>query len=225
MRVFYDIQIRDINKLLIGLLVFEIFLVIIHITSLLVFGRVSPFFHLDVEANLPSWFSSTQYLLIGIIFLVRSQQSTSVPYPSHRFFILLFFGFMLLSMDEAAQFHETLNGFLLKKFDWAPSFKGGNGVWIFIYGLIGVVLLHKTFRDILGLWNHNRRQTTIMTLGLAMLAFGSVGLEIFSYEFLKNGATPLLDVIEPAVEEFFEMFGVSVILYGALLLLIDKTDT
>ncbi len=222
MKIFYDLNVKDINKLFVGLFIFEIFLVIAYVGGLLL-DHPTKFFNFNGEANLPSWFSSTQYLLIGLVFLVKRDQCNTNVSPSRFFFLMGAIGFIFLSADEAAQVHETMNG-VIQNVNWLPRFKGGNGIWIFIYGLFGLALLLYTFRDIFRMWQRYRRQTSIMVIGFIILVIGSAGLEAFGYEYLSSRLTPLAFMFEAAGEEFLEMLGVSIILYGALLLLLDKDE-
>ena len=58
---------------------------------------------------------------------------------------------------------------------------------------------------------------------------GEVGFEIVGYLFLRTTTSGLLYDLEVAVEEFFALAGVSLILYGVLLLLMkiqndDKSE-
>ena len=51
---------------------------------------------------------------------------------------------------------------------------------------------------------------------------GGVGLEIISYQFLREDETSLFYIVEVAFEEFLEMLGASLILYGAILFSSEK---
>jgi len=62
-----------------------------------------------------------------------------------------------------------------------------------------------------------------MAIGMGFVVLGGVGLEAIGYQFLRSGSTPLLYSAEVALEEFLEMSGASVTLYGAILLLLYKS--
>ena len=211
--------VQGAKKLLVGLIAIEILFVLIFVTDSLLGlpGTVHRHFSLDLEANIPSWFSSIQLFLIGLLMSLVSRQR-NVRYPPPVFLLIIGLGFIFLSMDEAAQVHERLTR-ILTGLGWTLAlFKGGHGGWILPYFIIGSVLCLLGFRNFVTMWNCFRRETFIVTMGMGMLLFGAMGLEIASYQFLRSGTTPLLYQGEVALEEFFEMSGASVILYGTILL-------
>lgn len=179
-------------------------------------------FDLDGEQNLPAWFSSVQLFLIGVVFWLKSRQCNTGEAPSSLFFLLVGLGFIFLSADEAASIHEQVSA-ILKKNTSMPRFKDGNGIWIFVYGTLAVALAFANFRPVVAMWSRYRRETRIMTAGMGLLALGAVCLEIVGYQYLRTGTTPMLYALEVAFEEFFEMCGASITLYGALLLLLNDS--
>lgn len=208
---------RDAKKLFFGLLVFEIFLVIAYLVIKFNFSY-KLFFDLDGEGNLPTWFSSIQLLFVGQIFLLKSVQSDINQSVSRFFHVFVCVFFVFLSMDETAQFHETLNR-NISFIKLLPRFKGDNGIWIYVYGLIALIIANIFLKDIVGMWRTYTKPFLLMTLGILIVLFGGVILEIVGYQFLHSGRTPVLAIIEVACEEFCEMFGVSIVLYGALAML------
>jgi hypothetical protein len=221
MRLNYDFTAQHAKQLFVGLVVIEIMLVVAYLAGVSL-GHPTKFFDLDGESNLPAWFSSMQLLLISqVIFLKAYQQDIAIE-PSRWFWLLGSVGFMFLSADDAAQIHETL-GRVLAHVVWLPRFKMGHGVWIFIYVFIGMIVLALTAREFSAMWNRYRRATVLMVAGVALAIAGGVILEIVSYQYLRSGSTPQLYVLEVAFEEFFEMLGASITLYGAILLLIGES--
>lgn len=222
--IHFKITAENAKSILIGLVLFEICLIAIYLTGNFI-GHPTIFFNLDGEANLPAWFSSMQFLLIGQIFYLKSQQPNPKNLPSHFFLILIAAGFIFLSVDEAAQVHETLSG-VLKRSTSMPRFKDGNGVWILPYVLIGSFAFYKLYSEVIVMFSRFRKESIIMASGMIMIAFGAVALEIISYQFLRSGSRENQFIIEVAFEEFFEMAGASLVLYGALLFLIkDAKDS
>jgi len=225
MRLYCDFTVRDANKLLIGLILFELCLVLIFAADTLLGSpslSIKQLFDLDGEGNLPAWFSSVQLFLIGLVFLLRSRQPDPVHSPSPLFLLMVSAGFIFLSADEAASIHEKIS-VLFKHVEWMPRFKGDHGLWVFIYTFIGLILLLANFRTLASMWNRYRHATSIMAIGMVFVLFGVIGLEAISYQFLRDGSTPLLYSAEVALEEFLEMSGASVTLYGAILLLLHDS--
>ena len=223
MRLSFDFSVRDATKVFFGLIFLDLCLVSIFAAAILL-GSPSwrILFNLDREGNIPAWFSSVQLFLTGMIVLLRSREIDPGHSPSRLFFLAVGTGFIFLSADEAASIHETI-GRALIHVEWMPRFKGGHGIWIFVYALIGLILLLACFRRLAAIWNRYRHATSIMAMGLGFALLGAVGLEAISYQFLRSGSTPLLYLVEVALEEFLEMSGASIMLYGALLLLLEDS--
>jgi hypothetical protein len=225
MRLYCDFTVRDANKLLFGLIFFELCLVLIYAADTLLGSpswSIQQLFDLDGESNIPAWFSSVQLFLIGLIFLLRSRQTNPDHSPSPLFFLMVSTGFIFLSVDEVVSIHEKIS-VIFKHVELMPRFKGDHGVWVFIYALIGLILFVATFRSLAAMWNRYRHATFIMAIGMGIVVLGGVILEVISYQFLRGGSTPLLYSAEVAIEEFLEMSGASVTLYGAILLLLHES--
>ena len=214
----------DASRLLWGLIFFEICLVLIFAADA-VFELPRPLhklFSLDREVTIPAWFSSSQLFLIGIIFLLSANRSGKHEVVPARFLLLVGIGFIFLSMDEAAEFHENITR-TLRHLEWVPQFKGGRGVWIPIYLSIAMILLVTNLRAVVTFWKTYRREALIILSGLLVYLLGAVGMEIVSYLFLRQEASTGLYQTEVAFEEFFEMAGCSVILYGTILFAISDS--
>jgi hypothetical protein len=94
---------RDLTlDVLRGLIAIEVLLVIAHVVSdYAVGGRI---FLVTSESNVPTWFSSTQFILVAVacMWLWRSSLRPD------RYWLLLGFVFLLFSLDEIAMFHERI---------------------------------------------------------------------------------------------------------------------
>ena len=166
-----DYTIRDIKKLIAGLIVFELCLVLIFAADTLLgspIGVVHTLFDLQAERTIPAWFSSIQLFLIGLIFLLKGYRLDKDHSPSPLFLLMVGVGFVFLSADEAASIHEKI-AYVLKRFEWVPSFKGNRGIWIFVYALSGLILLLATFREVVALWNRYRRATKDLSGAISRL--------------------------------------------------------
>lgn len=178
-------------------------------------------FYLDKEANIPAWFSSMQLFLIAVVVVIAAFADDTESKPSHWFFSLIAFGFIFLSVDEAAFLHEQFS-FRLTKLDWMPGISGDRGSWIVLYAAIGGVVVLANIRNIVACADRFRKEAMVAGLGAAVFLGGAVGAEIVSYEFTAREASDLNYVIQVAIEEFLEMLGATVMLYAALLLLAKR---
>lgn len=214
----------DARSLFWGLIFFEICLVLIFAADA-VFELQRPIhklFSLDREATIPAWFSSIQLFVIGILFLLSANRSAKHEVIPARFLLLVGIGFIFLSMDEAAEFHENITR-TLRHLEWVPKFKGGRGVWIPIYLSIAMILLVTNLRAVVTFWKTYRREALIILTGLLVYLIGAVGMEIVSYLFLRQGDSSGLYQTEVAFEEFFEMAGCTIVLYGTILFAISDS--
>jgi hypothetical protein len=174
-------------------------------------------FDLDGEATVPAWFSALQLAVIGFLFVLKALQPSST---TPKLLMTLGAGFLFLSADEAASIHENLSPVLAGRGEWLPRFRFDHGVWIFVYLAGATAVLLPFRRQLTALWRQHRSEASIMATGMALALAGGVGLEIIAYQFLGATLTPRLYPIEVAAEEFLEMVGMSVVLYGSLLMLL-----
>jgi len=208
---------KDARKLVISLILFEVFLAVVYLIEIeRISWTIGSMFNLDGETTIPAWFSSMQLLLIGILFLSSGSwpQRHLIVFP--HFLFIVGIGFIFLSMDEAATIHEKINH-ILKSIEWIPSFKGGHGIWILVYLSIAIALSVIGGRTIISFFKVYSRYAVIMLLGATIFLIGAVGLEIISYQYLRVAEHSHIYKLEVALEELFEMAGASIILYGTIL--------
>jgi hypothetical protein len=207
---------KEAGRLLRILVLFELFMVMVFILDA-AWGVESPIhklFNLDSEANIPSWFSACQLSWVGLVFVVLWNDARKRDADHRVVLLLLGLAFLFLSMDEAAQFHEKLSH-VLRHIEWVPQFKGG--IWIPIYLLIAALMGFAYRHSFIAMWRAHPREAFLMIGGFAIILIGGVGMEGFAQVFLKDGLHPILYKTEVVFEEFFEMVGASILLYGSLL--------
>jgi len=226
MAIQIDFTEHDAKKLLFGLIFGEVCLASIFVVESLL-GKPVPEIHalldLDGEANIPAWFSSIQLFMVGALLLLIRRGGNARYLPSRLFQRIVGLGFLFFSLDEVAMIHERITE-SLKHLQWIPHFKGGHGIWIPLYFTIGVVVSFAMYRDIRTMWRYFRRQTAIIVTGFTMYVAGAVVLETIGYEFLDAVPIKYIGGAEAVLEEFLEMSGVSVILYGVILYALRTTD-
>lgn len=216
-------------KLFIGLVLIEITFVIGYFAAAVIpINKLYKIFNLDGESTIPSWFSSMQLFLIGLIFWTKSIQPNNFPFIPPIFFRAVGAGFIYLSADEACQFHEKI-GNTLRVIDNGtnviPHFEGGNGhgFWLLPYFLIVISLVLIFVKDIIAFFKYYKHSAIVMICGLSISILGAVGFEIIGYG-LRDSNQFLPYIFEVAAEEFFEMLGFSLFLYGATLMLIGEKN-
>ena len=176
---------------------------------------LNPLFDLDGEGNIPAWFSSAQLLLIALTLWTANRFRRREPLPPRRFVNLLAAGFLVLSLDETAQVHETITGVIGSRYaDWVPHLVSSHKAFA-VLATVGVFWVMKTFyKDARAAWRWSRRECTICLLGVSIVLLGGSLIEAIGYLYLQKG-TPAYH-IEVSFEEFFEMLGETLILRAVL---------
>ncbi len=178
-------------------------------------GPLAELLDVNRESSIPTWFSSTQLFVIGAALLLMARtarRDDGVPGTFAMSGLL----FVALSLDEGAGVHERIsNGARALGLDWL-LFEGRFGAWVVVYAIFALGLLIVGTRRLRELVRAFPREMRVATAGLAVLVAGAVGLEVLSY-FLVTGEHAGWYRVEVAVEEFFEMSGVSLVLYAVLL--------
>ncbi len=209
---------NDLRHLRNGLIAATCFFVVVYLLDGWLhqpIGVIHALFDLNAESTFPAWYTSSQLLLAGVLYLLAANHSRlGTNIASWR--LLLLFGLLLvfLSADEAAQIHERVTS-VLRPFESLPRFSGGHGMWIPVYLSGGVLLLLLTGRFWKELWRYERRGTGLCALGAVLFLAGAVGLEALSYGDLREEAYRYLYLLEIAAEEGLEMFGATAILLGS----------
>jgi hypothetical protein len=211
----------DAKRVLIFLLAFETLLVfsyvVVHIFAPDVkWGPIKLFVDMDREQSIPTWFSSVQLFTIAILLVLHGRLSKQLqPY-----LVLYGLGFMFLSMDEAAVIHEKIID-SAKRLQWKwllwLTFNGSNEGWMTPYVASGLVALLFSYRFFVLLWRNFRREVVLVALGLAIFISGGIGLELLGFYF-EDHSSEMPYAWSVAGEEFLEMAGMTVVLYGTLLL-------
>jgi uncharacterized membrane protein len=188
-------------------------------------GRLTRFFHLDREGNLPTWFAATQFLCLAAAFFRLYLRDRRGPGSrSHWLWGICAAGAVLLSLDEGAALHELLGTLLGLAFARAPAGTWLNDLeafpsyyWILIYVPIAlplaVVLVVSAARRI----GTNRY---LLVAGAFSYVSGALVLDFLEGRYgttdhtgvpiVLNGVPYLLDIF--LIEEMLEMFGVTLVL-------------
>ena len=158
-------------------------------------------FNLDKEANIPTWFSSSLLLSVGItsflnVCLLGKDRRVEIFYWA-------IFGsfFTFLSLDETARLHEIIDQTTDLKWVYAYIPIAAS---IFIYSSI---FFYKKYNGLSFVLHPS-------ILGLFALGVGGMGGELVDHHFNLN--TAFLNNLEIVFEETFEMLGATFILAGCM---------
>lgn len=168
--------------------------------------EIEDFFHLDREANLPSWLSSTLWLLsagcaLMIAFGLRK---------GRRYWQGLAILFVFLSLDEAAMFHERFGG------AFGEIFSAGDYLffnWL-LYGIIFVLVIGAIYLPFLFRLPRLTRHGLI--LSGAVFVSGAIGVEMIGAAVhagvIPLGSSRMFWGIHVIAEEGLEMLGVALLI-------------
>jgi hypothetical protein len=225
MELKYPFTFKHATKIFIGLIIVELFFCAVYFTDFLLNEpnwRIHEWFNLDEEANIPSWFSTIQLFMIGLIAIATAQSEHYRRPPSKWGLTLFGLGFIYLSLDEGAALHEKFT-YEFHNHPWVPYFDGVHGIWIVIYMGVAIVTLSILGRDLWAIFKTLRREALIFTVGMIIFLAGAGGSETITYFFIDK-TNPMVYAIEVVLEEFLEMFGASILFYSVLLACIKKTE-
>ena len=166
-------------------------------------------FGLNEEQSVPTWFSSMQLFVAGMLLVAVAK--TDGDRMVRRMAGVVAAALVFFSMDEVATIHESLTG-VLERYPWVPRFQGERGVWIFLYGGLGLIAAPFALP---GWWRLTRRRRVHglgLAAGVAMFVLGGVVVEAAGYFGPKN----------VLLEETLEMAGIALIVVTTLAILEDR---
>ena len=158
-------------------------------------------FDVDAEDSIPTWFSAAILLLASLLLLVLGSQRRREKDRRALHWLGLGWGFMLLSLDEIAGIHESINTVI--SCSWAiPGLLAALGV-----GVIFIPFLVQL----------PRRSAMLMITAAFLFLAGAVGVELATDSFYEVcGPNNLSYGLYNAAEEGLEMFGVILFIYALL---------
>ncbi|MDT8428316.1 MAG: hypothetical protein RQ757_06080 [Pseudomonadales bacterium] len=164
-------------------------------------------FDVDEENNIPTWYSSIALFLAALLLLLLASEKKATRDPFSIYWLGLSAGFLLLSLDEMAGLHESLNS--VTESSWA------------VYGAGLVIIVAIAYLRFL--YHLPTRTAVQFILSGAVFLGGAIGVELYTEPYLYNDALDTLAYnLWTPVEEGMEMFGV--ILFINALLTYMHTD-
>lgn len=202
------------------LVVFALILIMIHSIILGIYYYIDDpdkfdfvqMFDLDMEANIPTLFSSLLFTAASFLFFLNGKRE----YAKRKYWWGLSIIFLFLSFDESANIHENI-GDLTEKFVDASGFL--YYPWVLSYILFVLILGVAYFRFF---WRMEHKIFWRFVLAAVIFLSGAVGFELLGAQeaSLYSTDTPLYSLLY-TIEESLEMFGL-IYLISLLLTLLDQ---
>lgn len=170
-------------------------------------------FNMVNEANVPTWFSSMILLMSAVLLTLAARCEWEHGGQDRRYWAGLAGIFSCLSLDEAAQIHETFT--LGDRLQLPGIFYYS---WI-IVGCLGVTTIGLLYLGFLARLPGEIRWLFVLAGGLYV--GGALGVEMLEsrYQYLYGTWTDLNYSLLVGLEETMEMTGVIVFIYGIALYL------
>ena len=214
------------NSLLLVLILLEVFLALLYLADIFVNGQAYQLFDMDGLITIPSLLQALQLYIIGLIslgfFIIHSPEYQR---PSPLFFFTFASLFIYASVDELLEIHQQIPNLLHTAYNYE---------WMLIYISIGLITILGFYQDFIALWDFHRRSLLIMAAGMVLIVIGGLGTEIFKYELLQpllgkifqqgELVAILVEKLRVAVEEFLEMLGESITIYGICLYVTKRLE-
>jgi hypothetical protein len=162
---------------------------------------VRQLFDVDQENNLPTWYSQFLLLLASVLLWVCARQKASQGASFSGYWTTLAVGFLLMSVDEVAGVHESINSAIVVT--WAiPAAFGA-----LIIGLAFVPFLLQL----------PRMTALLFSVAGALYLTGALGAEIVGNDMVRNHLQDTLRYKMATMgEESLEMAGLILFLYALL---------
>ena len=189
---------------------FAIILIVIHTVILCIYYYIGDpdqfdfvqMFDLDMEANIPTLFSSLLFMLNAFLFYILSRKETNNKNKYNYYWLGLSALFAFLSFDESAKIHENI-GDLTERFVDATGFL--HYPWVLSYSLLVVFLGIVYFRFF---WSMERKLFYRFVLAAVIFLTGALGFELLgAQESSLYGTDSPLYSLYYTIEESLEMFG------------------
>lgn len=213
------ISVRKISKILLSIV---LFLTVASLSGQLIkyslgydnFLGFIPLFHVDKEANIPTWYSSVSlFLCSGLLAIIALAKHREINhYAKHWIGLSLIF--LFLSIDEAASIHELTILPLRTALNTSGIFYFA---WVIPGAVLVLIFLLSYFKFFLDL-HPLIKQLFIVSISLYL--GGALGMELVGGWYREiHGPENLIYANITAIEELLEMSGILVFIYTLILYL------
>lgn len=209
---------QERRQLITGLFLVAGALVMLHLLSLYIGERSWQFeraFRLDLESNIPTWFSSSLFVIAALA-AYRCARASSVT-QQRKGWAVLAVAFLLMSCDEVAMLHENLDG-VLRRHVLSASFlsRFPSTSWPVLVGpflLMGLAWLAWRLGACV---RGSPRAARLLILGAIILLAGAVGVELTTNLAVLRTPFRWWREAGTILEESLEMLGSIMIIAGLL---------
>lgn len=165
--------------------------------------------NLNGEANLTAWYSSAKLLGVSVLLAITGRMRILVGDARGWLLSAVALGFLVLSADEVAQFHEWIGhrtDALLQDGTRSGTFFDITGIWMFVAGIPFIVMLLGALYGVRKVFAIEPGSLAMFSIGAFIWLLGALGVEI-----IQNIPEPgsLGFVISILIEESLEMVGVT----------------
>jgi hypothetical protein len=174
-----------------------------------------PFFNLDEEHNLPTFFSGLILLfasfLLALIYILKRKEKDRI------YWALLSLGFLYMTFDEMFMFHERFVGPNMKRIlgdNTTGIFHYAWLIWVIPIGIIVIILFFIFFKFL----NRLPSKTRLAFFAAGFMYVGAaIGIELIEgYISLIYGEYSLINTLVCAVQESIEMYAVIFFIWSLL---------
>lgn len=211
-------------KKVLGILLFIIlFLEMANIIGLVFYfngnniGWLFNLFNIRTEGNFAAYYSSIAILfasfLLAFISLFRKMNGLS-----YSLWLVLSLIFFYISVDEAVQLHERVGILFDKKFELTGYLSWG---WVIPYGLLCIVF--ALVYSIKFLPQLPKKIFWLFIISGTIFVIGALGVEMIGAKnYHSDNFSEIYNAICYSIEEFLEMLGIALFIYGLLLYIKDE---
>lgn len=170
--------------------------------------RFVELFNLNLEANVPAWYSAFLMIVISGLSLFISKVNTL---PEKKYFLGMSVLFLMMSVDEISSIHEIMNNPVRNALSLSGAFYWA---WI-VPGLIFLFMMIFVFRQFFMMINRRFRRLFILSGFIYIM--GAVGFEMLGGWLYSNKlGDSYFYIFEVVVEESLEMFGLLLFIYALI---------
>jgi hypothetical protein len=229
-------KVKSLNKRIISTVIgLELLFVMIYLGSILITGASYPAFDMNGYQTIPSLFAAVQLVTLGLAFLGLGWYNRHPgEKPSRRSLWTVGIIFLYIGvLDETFKVHQHF----YKPFCYLPGIENCRDfypVYIYLYIAIAISTFLILFRDLKASWRFYPLGAFLAGLGIFIHLFGALGLELIGFDLLPQILSKffnyndwvfiLVEKIRITLEEFLEMFGVSIALYSLGLFLAKRLE-